>query len=180
MKKLLFLSLILSFNFVYSQNDTIKNQIVMDFSKYTKLFNSQSQFYEIMYLRQISPNNILRTSFSYNQISGDEKKLDFSINIGYARVFKKYSKWRFYTGIDLINTYSSYNNGKKEQYQNGASIFIGAKYYINNHFSISTEPAILGIYNQSYDNGDVPIDKRKEWNEFGLRNLGQLQVCFQY
>ena len=183
--KQVFLTLFLLLNInLFSQNDTIvKNYVSIDVAKFTKLFNSQSQFYEVMYSRLIKKDNIIRVGLGYNQVSGSEKKLDFTLNLGYARVFKKYHRWRFYAGIDAINTFSDYHSAKKEQYQHGASMFLGIKYFLNNHFSISTEPALIGIYNLSIDSGDAAITgitKRAEWNDYGLRNLGQIMVSFHF
>jgi hypothetical protein len=184
------ITIVLLFSFtLYSQNEIknlsnpnlIKHQIGIGISKFiNSAFSSDINAFNIEYRYKYSNKTSLRSGLSYEKDGSENGFINGGVKFGIDRLLRKYEKWTYYYGLDLIGNYSNYKNINKDIYSFGTTQFIGIQYNASQNFSISIEPMLYIKNNIVIDNSTFDINKKKEWVETGLGKLGYIQLNFHF
>ncbi len=184
MSKSFFFSISLFFSVISVRGqDTIapllRHRIGINVSKIILLSKSSSGQYDLQYQFSINRKSNIRLGGSYDQVSGDEGKLDFSFRIGYSRFFKQSNKWFFYWGTDGLYKYVLLNNDKRNKKTMGIAPFLGVMFKISPNVSFATEPSFEFIRIRDEDPESF-TNKVNTWEEYHLGNIGQVLINFHF
>jgi hypothetical protein len=188
MEKKYFVSLFLvgAFCFVFGRvqsqdKEYSKHQVGISATNFVKgILPSQKYSYLLNYNYSISEQYSLRSGFNFYNLAAKDGYFEYSLKFGADKVFRDYKSWKFKFGIDIISSYVEYKSDKRKYYFIGLAPFLSIQFFINKHFSLSTEPNIYGVFYQSIDPNGFASDSNKNWAEYGLGNFGQLQINFHF
>jgi len=173
--------LIISGGYSQEQKPRFNNQITINASKFIKgIFPGQEYEYEIGYRRVLNHKFCLRTAFSYYNQTTDDGYFEGGLRLGSDYTFRDFKNWKFYFGLDVLGNYISYRSSQRENYQVGIIGFLGVTFKIGDHFSLSTEPGIYGIFNHYKDRDSFSEYNIEEYYTFGLGNIGQIILGFHF
>ncbi len=161
--------------------DKHAHQVSINASKFIKgIFPGQEHEYEIGYRYALTEKLSLRSAINFYNQTTDDGYLEGGLKLGADYTFKESGNWSFYYGADLMGQYIGYRSSERENYQLGIMCFLGVIYYIGDHFSLSTEPGVFGLYNHYFDRDSFSDHKVEEYFTFGLGNIGQLTIGFHF
>lgn len=156
------------------------HQIGFNATETISLFEDESETYALQYRYKLNSKTALRSGLNYSYDSGDGGQLTIDLKVGVDRRFKKSEQWQFYTGADLSGGLSTLSNSSRKNYKLGLSPFLGAIFYLDEHFSISTEPGLL-IQIRRFENKDsFNPDNSKSWVKMDLINVGQIIIGIHF
>lgn len=136
--------------------------------------------YKISYRLKLDRMNALRAGLNYHHVTRDNGEFDAGVRLGYDRVFRAANRWRFYVGGDLLLAYQNFKSSQRTTYQAGLSPFVGFLFFLSPHFSISTEPRFVALYNRFRDDDTFNVDNSDTWFAFELNSIGQFQINFHF
>lgn len=156
-------------------------QIGINASRVLQLIKTQENSFDLINFRyHIKNKNCLRFGLNFYQTTADDGYLDAGFKIGYDITMRKYRKFELYFGFDIINSIRIENSSKRRNYEIGVAPLFGIIYFINSNLSISMEPNIYILFNGFIDDEKFTSDKSENWFEFGVGNIGQLQINFHF
>lgn len=156
------------------------HQIGFNATKTISLFEDESENYELHYRYKLNPKTALRSGINYSFDSGEGGQLTIDLKVGVDRRFKKSKQWQFYTGADLMGGIRTLSNSSRRNYKLGITPFLGAIFYLDEHFSISTEPGLLLQIRRFKNEDSFNPDKSKSWVKMGLVNVGQIIIGIHF
>ncbi|MEX2477888.1 MAG: hypothetical protein WD357_05595 [Gracilimonas sp.] len=158
-----------------------KHQLGFNAFETIRLFEKNSaENYKLYYRYKFNSSTALRTGFNYRMNTSGKGQLNINLRVGVDKIFKESGKWKFYTGGDLLAGYEKFSSSDRKNYMVGAGSFLGIIHYINEHFSLSTEPGFL-FKVKYYKNPNTfnPIDS-ETWVEVDLVNVGQVILSVHF
>lgn len=155
-----------------------RHQLSIGLSNLIIISTSNSE-YDVSYFYMPTNKSRLRSHFKYNEVTGDDGKLEYGIKIGYDRRIKNFEKWLFYFGIDTETSLAYYNIDNRNKRIFGLNPFIGVQFNISNHFSLSTEPTFTIKHIIDSDPEHFTTTQVK-WNEYRFDNIGLINVNFHF
>ena len=166
---------------ITSDENTIKHQIGIGINKFVNsAFASDKNAYSINYRYKYNPKIALRSGVIYEKDDSESGFVDIGLKLGIDRTFRKYDKWTFYYGLDILSNYSNYKNINKDIYVIGGLSFIGIQYNLSKNFSFCVEPSLYVRHNIVIDNSTFSNDNRTSWTESGLGKLGYVNLNFHF
>lgn len=165
----------------FSNPETIKHQLGIGISNFiNSAFSSDVNAYNLEYRYKYNTKTSLRAGASYERDDSESGFIDGGVKFGIDRNLKKYQKWTFYYGVDLMANLSSYKNVNKDQYNFGIAPLLGIQYNVSPNFSLSIEPNIYFKYYKVIDKSTFLSDNITEWTQSGFGKLGYIQVNFHF
>ncbi len=153
----------------------LKHQVGFNATQTIRLFEDEStNNFELHYRYKVNSSTSLRSGLNYRYDSSDSGQLATDIKVGIDKRFKKSDQWRFYSGIDLVGGLQTLSSSSRKNYRIGVVPFFGAIYYLDEHFSISTEPALLAQVRRFKNEDSFNANSSTWWFEMELVNVGQL------
>ena len=178
------LIVLLSIPFYCAAQDTTrmisKHQVGFNASKFISLFNEQTNSLEIIYRLRIKQPYSFRLGLSFEQNTADDGIFDGSMRVGVDRYFKNTEKWDFYYGIDAFLSRAVINSSDRITTKYGGFIFLGIMFHIGNHFSLATEPNFSILRVAFRDDDSFDPEANREWYEYSIGNIGQIQLNFHF
>ena len=178
------LVLLLSIPFYCTGQDTTqvmnKHQIGFNASKFISLFNEQTNSLEITYRMAIKQPYSIRAGLSFEQNTADDGIFDGSLRIGADKYFKKTRRWDFYYGMDAFLSREVVSSSERENVRFGGFVFLGILFHIGDHFSLSTEPNFSVLRVVFRDDDSFDPEANREWYEYSVGNIGQIQLNFHF
>lgn len=166
---------------ILSNENNIKHQIGIGINKFVNsAFASDKNAYSINYRYKYNTKTSLRSGVIYEKDDSESGFVDMGLKLGLDRTFRKYDKWTFYYGLDIISNYSNYKNIDKDIYVIGGLPFIGIQYNLSKNFSFCVEPSFYVRHNIVIDNSTFSNDNRTSWTESGLGKLGYVNLNFHF
>ena len=163
------------------KNKVIKNQVGIGISRFiNSVFSSDINAYTVEYRYLVSDKNALRSGISYEATDDNSGFLLIGLKLGFDRSLRKYEKWNFYYGADLLSSYSNFKNLNKDQYIVGVSFLLGIQYKISKNFSLSVEPNLFIKQDIFVDNATFLKDKVSRTTTSGLGKIGYIQLNFHF
>jgi hypothetical protein len=125
-----------------------KNEIGIDVANIITFLKKNPQSYLINYKYYFTPKSAFRGALDldWSSLISLGKYLDTRLGFEFN---KQNDNWRLFYGTDFSFSFSKNNLQTIKTYKLGLEPLIGVKYFINKHFSISTE-AKLNFYNYFY------------------------------
>lgn len=186
-KSLLFSGLLILISLSESSAQTAEDsvsyhphQIGFNATETISLFEEGSDTYELQYRYKLNPKTALRSGLNYSYDSGDGGQLTVDLKLGIDKRFEKSEQWRFYTGVDLVGGISTLSNSSRKNYKLGLTPFLGAIFYLDEHFSISTEPGLLVQYRRYKNSDSFNPDNSDSWVKMDLVNVGQIIIGIHF
>lgn len=159
----------------------LKHQVGFNATQTIRLFEDEStNNFELHYRYKVNPGTSLRSGINYSYDSSDGGQLSADMKVGVDKRFKKSDQWRFYSGVDLVGGIRTISNSSRKNYRIGVVPFFGAIYYLDEHFSISTEPALLAQVRRFKNEDSFNPDSSKWWFEMELVNVGQIIIGIHF
>lgn len=143
------------------------------------LFQKKNATYDLSYFYQLTKKSRIRSHYLYNEVTGDDGKLEYGFKLGYNRFITQNSNWLFYYGLDVENQLTFFNTDSRSKSVYGVRPFIGIQFYVSKSFSFSTEPTFSAIHIISSDPTNFGA-KTTTWNEYKLDNIGLVNLNFQF
>lgn len=156
------------------------HQIGFNATETINLFEDESETYELQYRYKINSKTALRSGLNYSFDSGDGGELTVDLKVGIDRQFKKSGQWQFYTGADLVGGIRTLSNSSRKNYKLGLTPFLGAIFYLDEHFSISTEPGLLVQVRRFKNEDSFNPDNSESWVKMDLVNVGQIIIGIHF
>ncbi len=167
--------------FVFSQVDHTSNHLSINASKFVLIFNEQVNNLDLTYRRSFSDSSYsLRCATSVDLSTADDAVTDFSVRLGFDKVYKLSGNWKFYTGADLNYGRTEAKSAQRTTTKQGVIPFLGFLYNFGTHFSISTEPSLAIFQNKTVDKDDFNPKVNNTSYSFELINIGQVKVGFHF
>lgn len=156
-----------------------RHQIGLNMGEFIPLFRTQNTNYKLNYRFKVNQKYSLRSSFQFDQETGDDGRLQFGTRLGIDRVIRSYKNFSIYGGIDYNAQIEKNNADQRENYWLGPSLFIGFKYQPARFISFSTEPGFY--WNRRIFKDPLSFgDKISKWNELQVGNIGHLLMSFHF
>lgn len=158
-----------------------KHHIIIRAADFLRIFTKEDEkYYKIQYRYLRGNQTNVRGGLNFFLDTSLKTGFDIDLSIGMDRVFRVYEKWSFYYGIDAIGGLEKLRSGDRWNYKAGLSPLIGIQYKIDNHFSISVEPAILFEMNYYKDYGTFNPKNSDLWYVISIVNTGTIRLGFQF
>ena len=163
------------------KQDELKHHIIIRAADFLRVFTKEDEkYYKIQY-RFLRENQInIRSGLNFSLDTSLKTGFDIDVSIGLDRVFRSYDKWSFYYGIDAIGGLEKLRSGDRWNYTAGLSPLIGIQFKIDNHFSISIEPALLFEMNYYKDYGTFNPNNSDLWYTINIINTGTIRLGFMF
>ena len=182
--KYLLTIVLLSYSLLYAQDKStsfLKHQVGIGATEFiNSVFSSDDNAYGVEYRYHKSDMIAYRAGISYLQDTSVDGFIDIGLKAGIDKQLKKFKKWEFYYGIDLLTNYSNFESNNKDLFKVGIAPFFGIMLNISDNFSLSTEPLFFIRYNYLKDNDTFETDNTKDWVQAGLGKIGFLQLNFHF
>lgn len=177
---------LIPFGEAFSQSGTstgeyLRHQVGFNATESIRLFDQEmDQVYKLYYRLRVAPRTTLRSGVNYRMNTSGKGMLELNIKAGADREFRRSGNWRFYSGFDLDGGIEELASSTRKNYRAGLTPFLGILYYIDNHFSISTEPGLMmGVL--WYKNEDTfNPDNSETWVEMNFSNVGQIIISLHF
>lgn len=136
--------------------------------------------YKINYRYMMNPTTALRSGFNYRLNTGGTGSLQFDVRAGMDKEFKRSNRWRFYAGGDLLGGVEKMSGSSRRNYHAGLAPILGILFFVDDHFSISTEPGLLMELRYYKDENTFNPSNSKTWLEMSIINVGQFILSFHF
>ena len=164
----------------FGQVDFTRHQLGINASKFILIFNEQVDNLDLSYRLSIDSTLGVRSSVSLDLSTADDAINDFSIRLGFDRIFLEKGNWKFYSGVDLNFSSNSLESSQRTNRKYGALGFLGFLYHFGPHFSISSEPSLAFFHKTVEDKSTFNPDVNKSSQSLELINIGQIKVSFHF
>lgn len=159
----------------------LKHQVGFNATQTIRLFEDEStNNFTLHYRYKISSQTSLRSGINYRYDSSEGGEFATDVKAGFDKQFKKSEQWRFYTGVDFVGGVRTLSNSSRKNYRIGVVPFFGAIYYLDDHFSISTEPALLAQVRRFKNEDSFNPNSSRWWFEMELVNVGQIIIGIHF
>ena len=181
---LIFTICVLSVANGFGQNVSYRHQVGINASSFVPLFKGQPSNYLLNYRFILDSSIALRTAANYSQTTGDTKQdraVDMGLKLGIDKSIRSFKKFHIYTGFDFLFLQDRRDYDDRSTTKFGGAVFLGIRYQISNHFSISSEPGFYWYRTIAKDPNNFDPDRHlNKWHEFTLDNVGQLLISVHF
>ncbi len=167
----------------YAQNKeeakVAKNTLGLSARKFVNvLFKESDQGSDFIYIRGIGNGYALRAGALLSFSSGENDYNEFGVSLGAHKLFKQQDRWSFYYGADAMFEVNYQTQGTREQYVASLLPFLGVRFALGKHVSLSTEPGLFVNYQHTRDSESFL--SFKDVIRGGLFNLGYLRLDIHF
>ena len=134
----------------------------------------------MVYRMSVKQPYSLRVGLGFEQNTADDGIFDGSARIGIDKYFKSTARWDFYYGIDAFLSREVVNSSDRKTTRYGGFVFLGIMFHIGNHFSLATEPNFSVLRVVFRDDDSFDPEANREWYEYSIGNIGQIQLNFHF
>lgn len=158
-----------------------RHQLGYNATETIRLFQRESEHvYKLYYRYQLNSSSFLRSGLNYSLDTSGQGSLDIDIKIGFDRVFKTSGKWRFYAGGDFMGGFEKFSSSSRKNYIAGAGPFFGVIFFLNEHFSLSTEPGLFFKVKYYKNTNTFNPENSETWVEMDMVNVGQIIMSVHF
>jgi hypothetical protein len=158
-----------------------RHQVGFNASEALRVFERpRGDHYKINYQYKFNQKSSFRAGVNYSLDTSGAGSIKIGVKTGWQKIFKDYGAWKFYYGADAISEFEKFSSSSRRNYEMGAGPLFGVIFYMNDHFSISTDTNLFFRLKHYNDPDSFNPDNSETWIAMDIANIGQLVLSVHF